>query len=125
MRITYSIYYFLNGIFDGMILKTAASATVIHLNCHTESGTQLLQWKCLCGYLYLCIGVCCVCLCTMTLGQTYYYNKLLINLQLALSSKFKHSMRAYQAFSQCFCWIFVDFEMNEIQLLQCSLIYYG
>lgn len=52
--------------------------TVIHWLAKAEPGTYIWhtqrEWVCN----------------SMTLGQTYYYNKLLINLQLALSSKFKH-----------------------------------
>lgn len=49
------------------------------------------------------------CICNVTSGQTYYFNKLLINLQLTLSSEFKYfralSYRNFSIFFSSFRFI--------------------
>lgn len=91
----------------GMILAVAAAAAAPATVIHPISQSSWLRTQ-----LPLCVWVS---VCTMTLG---HYNKLLINLQLALSSKFKHSALIKRSFPMPLnVWI----ETNEIQLLQSTI----
>lgn len=73
----------------GMILAVGGAAAAPATVIHPISQSSWLRTQ-----LPLCVCVR-VSVCTMTLG---HYNKLLINLQLALSSKFKHSALIKRSF---------------------------